>query len=418
MASKFRTYKTTDWKIWVYKPVANRFILDISLLDDTSTPLSGSSGAMGVLDADIGGITINQGGPTTQGVFSTLVPTTAQVQMIMRNFTLADSQNLIVGTPIWITLKNEQDYPDSTWGYERPYFYGFIREVNVSIEPGSDFASISLSASSKTENDLNTQLSITKSSATPKFDIIKTAAAAKNISLYGTNDYYHFAGTATELKSFGDWLQDVTLEGSPILADNIDAPTVQYFIPGGTTYLNVDYTFGFSLISSNSFTTGGFAITDSDIYQTELGWSGADAPTGVSLTNYTNSAIVYQTAFEGNLGTSNFTGTLDVLDATEMEQAGMRILSMRKKYMPVSISVEVARDNQQIEYASRSIWNPPNGTYTNCYLDPKFVFQHGWGISLTMTDFGVTNMKSRVVGATMEITPDNWTITYDLWKGF
>jgi hypothetical protein len=44
--------------------------------------------------------------------------------------------------------------------------------------------------------------------------------------------------------------------------------------------------------------------------------------------------------------------------------------------------------------------------------------QVGDTVAIDLPDQGFSNVPMLVTGRTMEITPDNWTTTYNLWKGF
>ena len=62
MTTYSRTYKTTDWKVWIYTPVSGKFRLDFSALDGSDV-LSSTEGSLQEVALPIEQITITEGSP-------------------------------------------------------------------------------------------------------------------------------------------------------------------------------------------------------------------------------------------------------------------------------------------------------------------------------------------------------------------
>jgi hypothetical protein len=139
-----------------------------------------------------------------------------------------------------------------------------------------------------------------------------------------------------------------------------------------------------------------------------FGWSGVGSPTGVNLTNYFDNALVYQ--FGGSSNSQNFTynATIDVKDITQMAAVGQKMLSMNKAFRPIEVATETARTYQEITFDDRY----------GVFFYPANLAQVGDTVAIDLPDQGFSNVPMLVTGRTMEITPDNWTTTYNLWKGF
>jgi hypothetical protein len=73
MAVRTQTYETTDWQIWTYVPVAGSFVLDFSKLNGSDT-LGATEGSIQVQDVEITSLTINEGSPVSQGIFTEITP--------------------------------------------------------------------------------------------------------------------------------------------------------------------------------------------------------------------------------------------------------------------------------------------------------------------------------------------------------
>jgi len=155
-------------------------------------------------------------------------------------------------------------------------------------------------------------------------------------------------------------------------------------------------------------------FTGSDLSNILLGWSGQDAPTGVTISLYSNETITYQYGTGTSVTDANtrtLFATIDVKDLAQMQTIGQNMISMTQAFRPIEITTITATNNQNITYReldqlSQSRWfYPVNLVNVNSVNTITFD-----NLSETVTCI--------VTGRTLEITPDNWTTTYQLWKGF
>jgi hypothetical protein len=399
MATTSRTYNASDWSIWTYVPEPGAFLLDFSQLNGPDV-LGTTGGSMQIVDADIASVNLTSGSEVDQGIFLPITPMIMQASLSIKNFTATDANKFYVGTDIWLTLDNESGYSEPNFGLTTPFFIGRIRDFNVDVRPGEDFATINLSCSSDLEDDLNTLVPVTTSTTLSKTLQVINYAADAGIRLSPINfqssaySIYNFATTRTEVKSYGDWLQDIYTCDMTMGYDSV-TPELGPWLWGANAAL--------STVGPPVKTFG-----DEDISDVVFGWSGVGSPTGVNLTNYFNSDLVYQ--FGGSSNSQNFTysATIDVKDINEMSAVGQKMLSMNKAFRPVEVSIETARTYQQITFDDRY----------GVFYYPTNLAQVGDTVAIDLPNQGFINVPMLVTGRTIEITPDNWTTTYNLWKGF
>lgn len=404
MADKTQTYLTSDWNIWTYKPFDDRFILNFSELNDATTPLSATDGSVEILDCLIGNIAINEGSPVN-GIFNSIGPATMSATLVVENFSTTDSRRFLVGSTIWVTLRNGQTV-DNTYlnlGKNTPYFMGRIRSFNVSVQPGSDIATINLECSSTTEDNLNTLISIDKDTTTPKFDLIYYAIEPYGFQLSGSSaNSFYFGNGDIEVKTYGEWILDYITCDSLVIADTID-------IIGAS---GSSWPFKNQLKYKTGRGSSAHTFGEDEIVGVELDWSGAESPTGVSLTLAANSAINYQIgaiSSGDNIGMFNYTNTLDVKDLSELIVAGQRMLSQTAEFAPVNISTIVATNNQDIIYEDR--------LGLGQWFWPINLRKPMDTITVDLPTLDVDAQRMLIVGRSMLITPDNWTCDYQLYKG-
>jgi hypothetical protein len=399
MATSSRTYNASDWSIWTYVPEPGAFLLDFSQLNGPDV-LGTTGGSMQIVDADIASVNLTSGSEVDQGIFLPITPMIMQASLSIKNFTATDANKFYVGTDIWLTLDNESGYSEPNFGLTTPFFIGRIRDFNVDVRPGEDFATINLSCSSDLEDDLNTLVPVTTSTTLSKTLQVINYAADAGIRLSPINfqssaySIYNFATTRTEVKSYGDWLQDIYTCDMTMGYDSV-TPELGPWLWGANAAL--------STVGPPVKTFG-----DEDISDVVFGWSGVGSPTGVNLTNYFNSDLVYQ--FGGSSNSQNFTysATIDVKDINEMSAVGQKMLSMNKAFRPIEVATETARTYQQITFDDRY----------GVFYYPTNLAQVGDTVAIDLPDQGFSNVPMLVTGRIMEITPDTWTTTYNLWKGF
>lgn len=418
MATRTRTYNTTDWNIWTYVPEPGSFVLDFSALDGTDV-LGTSEGSMTMLDLPISSIFLNEGGTPTNSVLPIIQPASLSVALSIQNFSKTDTQKFYVGKPIWLTLTNAQTTAASIYGFETPWFMGTIRDFRVNIEPDSDYASVTIDATSNSQDWLNYQLSVTKNTTDGKDVVLNYATAADskapNMSWgYGPPDYlpspYNFANTNTEIKTFGEWLLDASTSDQPFFRD-------QFFVSTSSTAGFVTYLPEFK---GKCYTLDYGLTFDADsITNIEYGWDSADAPTAVELSLASNSATVYkqQKSAADSLGSVNYSSSTDVKNLTQLSVIGQKLIGLNKTFAVTGFTHNLAQDNLDLIYRDYSDFNLDGSDYS-AWLYPYQVANIGEVITIDLPDFGFEPQESIVVGRTVEVNYTNTLVTYQLWKGF
>jgi hypothetical protein len=399
MATTSRTYNASDWSIWTYVPEPGAFLLDFSQLNGPDV-LGTTGGSMQIVDADIASVSLTSGSQVDQGILLQITPMIMQASLSIKNFTATDADKFYVGTDVWLTLDNESGYSEPNFGLTTPFFIGRIRDFSVDVIPGQDFATINLSCSSDLEDDLNTLIPVITDTVTSKSLVVVNAADEAGIRLSPINfqstaySVYNFATSRREVKSYGDWLQDIYTCDMTMGFDSV-TPFSSFWLWGANAAL--------STVGTPVKTFG-----DEDISDVLFGWSGVGSPTGVNLTNYFNNELVYQ--FGGSSNSQNFTysATIDVKDITQMAAVGQKMLSMNKAFRPIEVATETARTYQEITFDDRY----------GVFYYPTNLAQVGDTVAIDLPDQGFSNVPMLVTGRIMEITPDTWTTTYNLWKGF
>lgn len=429
MATASRIYETSDWQVWTYAPEPGAFILNKSKLD--VGVLGSTGGSMTPNTAEITSISLTEGGEPSSGIFTDPQAASLSVGLLVKDFTVTESEKYFAGSPIWVTLKNEETVPEKRFGLNTPIFIGKITSFDANVMPGMDFTEINIQATSNTSDMLNMLLTVEKGIVEDKYFYINEAAYSQyppdwqdpgqnyatwfvDLRFFEANRLYNFANTDTETKSVGEWLTDYNNCEQYVCVDSVK-PFYLSFNDGVSTF--IDYVSAPQLSFNEPYlslvTT---TYTSDDIYSCTLGWSGADSPTGVNLSLASDSEIsyVYGTTQE-NLSSSAFlySQTLDVKNLAELQAIGSKTLSMAASYTTTSISVEIARTGQEIEFRSFD-----NSIFDDRFLQPKMLAYAGDQIKITLSDLGITNQIMIVTGRQIEVTPDTFSVTYNLWKGF
>jgi len=418
MADKIITYLSSDWKIWTYQPVENRFILDFTALNDATKPLSATDGEVKVLDVEIGSINIQEGAEITNGVFTDVQPASADISLIFKDFTQTDSMKFLIGTALWITFRNGETYEDTVYKHNTPIFIGRIRSFNVNLQPESDYASITVQATSGTQDDLNVQLTILKDNIVYKTAAIGQAAYLNNIPYLYKDSYLHFGGTALgayETKTYGEWVRDMNLCDLYVIRDDVTPIELNY----GATTRTYKYQTGIKTSESVISSLPEYDFTGDNVSGLVMNFDGEGAPTGVSLVNYYNSAIVYDygtPAIASSGQAYNFGATIDVKDLNEMLTVSQKMLSKTKSFSPVEVTVKTATNYQNLTIREETLLDQTL-TPRQVYLYPKSLLRIGDVANVNIPEFGIDNQQVFIVGRNIEISPDNWLTTYNLWKG-
>lgn len=397
-------YKSSDWVIYTYVPEAGSFILDYSQLDGSD--VLGTTEGSDVLytGGEITSLAITDGFQIEQGVIPSFVPQTAEINLQVLDFTLTDSRKFLVGNRIVIAGPNDNATAGS-YGTKTPYFYGIIRSMAVSVEPATNIGQISITASTRTQDLLNIPLSITKDTTTDRATLIENAINARLSNLgvsANLTDTYNFGTATTETKTVGDWLDDLT---SVSLLPIFDSTYCTAATGGAQVAL---------YSSNNAVGTSVAGILDSQYSQIVFDWSGANSPTSVEYTLASNPAIVYQAgdnSFNGGFS-SNVVLEPDVKDLTQLTTSGQLAMSMTQKFLPVAITIPIAkRENQIIGYQPDS----PVGSTGNMW--PELLFRPGQTININSTLYGYNELLL-ITGRTINVDYESFTATYNLWKGF
>lgn len=425
-----KIYKASDWSIWTYVPEPYSFILDFDLLNYEW--LGSSGGSLQPVEAGISNIILQEGSTINQGLFSEITPATLTAELIIENFTVLDGDKFLVGSEIALYLENatpEEPYipiiiSPTTYVYRDTktlFFEGHIDSFNVELEPGSDFATIAISAVSKSSNDLNTLIGVEKDTVTPKNTLIANTRVGQWSA--PTFDDYNFGVTEFEEKSLGDFLGDLLLCQAGLTGDTInDDFPLDVNQTGSHIYevKPVRKQWMFLKDSTMSIEEPDVKVyyEDADISSVTLDWSGAGSPTGVALQNYSDSTETYNFGNANTPGAFVFSGTVDVKDLAQMTVIGKKLLNFNKKFTPVQIVTETVRTFQEVEFKYQPI-NMTEITYdVPFYFVPNKLAKLLDIVSISNERLGISDQRMFVTGRTIEITPDNWMTTYNLWKGF
>lgn len=415
MANRIKTYQTTDWKIWTFQPTAGDFVLGESRLGGTDV-LGATSGSMQILDAEITSLTIQDGGQLSDGIFVRPVPSTLDVTIQVKYFKMKESWKFSYGSPIWVTVANAETYDAQIYGKNTPMFFGKIVSFDALVQPGADFSTINITAISNSSTDLNTPLTITKNTSTDKSTKISSAATSSGIFNYIPLSGYNFANTSTETKTYGEWLDDLITCNQFSVGDQ----NLFWTYTGSPSSPVLEYEQAIFIKNSYVYQGSGVIYYSEDVADIQFNWSGEGSPTSVALTNYSDPNVEYFAQKSTNSSLANFTGTVDVLNTTQMQSIAKDILSMSQKFTTTQFTTVTATNNQDIEF-SELVGSP--GWFF--YLYPAKYRNLGDTVRVYLpelgmndADFDVYNNSSIVIGRTINVNTEQWTTTYELWKGF
>jgi hypothetical protein len=99
-----------------------------------------------------------------------------------------------------------------------------------------------------------------------------------------------------------------------------------------------------------------------------------------------------------------------------MTEIGQQLLAMTKAFKPIQVMTTTAVNNQDLEFQDTFVYGVPDSQLVSIY--PETFYQIGDTVTIDLPDFGIDNVDMIVVGRNIEVTPDNWTTSYTLWKGF
>jgi len=432
MPNLTKTYQASDWSILTYRPEAYSFILDFSRLNSVDK-LGFADGFMVAIDAEIANITLIEGSQISQGMIANIEPATLTAELIIEDFVPEDANKFLVGSEIQLILANPTPtdlIPRDVGSFYRSnqtlFFEGFMESFSVQLSPDSKFATISISAESKTSKDLNTLIGVEKNTTTPKNELIRDAGVGQWDGY--TFDNYNFGVTDYEEKSLGDFLGDLLLcelgiAGDHVVDDGIGTTTDIF--PGAGIYTVSPNHRQFLNLTSSTLSTGALdvvALGGDEINSMTLDWSGAGSPTGAAFTLYSDSSVTFNFGNSNSPGAFVYSATPDVKDLAQLEKMAKKLLGFNKSFSPVQISVETARTFQELEFEeifkSCPVFDGPPTASFAFYTQPVKLLKILDFVDVSNYPASILEKRMIVVGRTINITPDNWTTTYDLWKGY
>jgi len=427
MADRTRTYKSTDWQVWFYQPVAGKFRLDFSLLNGSDV-LGGATDTGGMVQTTlpVSQITIEDGANLEQGISGLLEGSKANITLEVSTVNKTAMAEYYTGKRVVITLKNEETTrTHAIFGQNTPMFTGFITTAQLSYVPGNIIHALTIEAQDVMQFVLNNQLSIKKTDSS-FYDTVNGLYSLKsagqlpddalnvNYSPIQAGEDWQLAqwetyGTPAEIKSIGDWFSNLSYLYSALYAPcfitnvyNVSASEFGffrhiYFRPQDDTQLSPVVNIPISQIYNVQLE--GDMAGKPNIFSLSTP-SGAQAQTGSQTSGSVNSMIQMSQTIDCNVGVLN-----DIIS---------RITAIKNEYAPIMLEVIQGVNNQPIIFNNGLF--TLDGTVTGYYypkaykpVTTKAIFD------LSSLGFSATEVKI-VYGTRMTITPDTWTTQYMLGK--
>lgn len=411
MATRSRTYKPTDWQVWVYTPVSGKFRLDFSTLDGADV-LGGSTdtGSIQVLPLRINSINLQDGGQPDQSVFSSFTPGTMDLSAQLLSWDANTVKELYNGKQIFLTLKNEATNSHPTFGKNTVFFIGQISDLQINVDLINAVTNLNITATDLFSGIANVPFAIAKSTVTGKAAQLSSAFnAAKDagqISPYFGFSMFGLLGAVyesnvNETKSFGEWIQDY-------LASEVAIYFPTYFQNYGSGIWDVGLSLTAYTITAN--TKAGEVIPESLIGSMMVGQDGANVPTAFDLSNSSGIYSYGSTTANTLSNPQIYSATLDV-PLSFMPTIANKIREYTQNIQPLEITVRTAQTNQTITF--------DNARYGagGDYFFPKYYWRNGQEVKTAPTYLGGTTFYHQIVGTSHSIDVDGWTTTYQLWKG-
>lgn len=419
MATSSRTYLTTDWQVWFYTPVAGKFRLDFSMLDGSDVLGDASdTGSMTASTAEITAINIVDGGAVEAGSIGRLNPARATIGIQLQNFTKSMVSEYYSGKRMAITLKNQANLAgsNSIYGYNSVIFNGQISNVQVDLDPINRVAQLTIEAQDYLSAIANTMMSVNKTTTGDRgaalYDTLYNywISVSQEIPNYaiglGFTGTTHFGANATEANTFGYFLDDfATAEVRGIVC-------YPYETSGASAAPAINDIQSYAL----SWTTGiwpDVTIPLSKVFGVTINNNSADIPTNYNLSSINGETYTYGSSVSSNAYNQiNYSVTTDVLNATELRTIATKMQAITPKLAPSEIRVEIARQYQSVTYTNLQPIYDGTKWYPNGWQFP------GSRIILDLSDYGFSNTETMfVTGRNIEVTPDNFQITYTVTKG-
>ncbi len=403
MADQTRIYKTSDWKVWTATPAAGAFVLDVSKLDGPDLLGSFASTPYRQLDVEIASINI-QDGCEMDWLNPSIGFPTASVTFLYEEYDSQILKELFLGKQIAITLVNAQLTADDDWGFNTPIFLGLIDAVAIDIVPGQDLVNVSLNASTYNAQYLNFQLPFSKLIGSDKGSSLDALLDGPGFQCSLSSNYL-YGKTETVKETVGSYLMD-------LLQTNTMPPAYFPYNTYGSAGSLTSYSYenAIQIATTTAAKSYGQTYDSSMMFDIELGWNGLFAPSSIELIKSTDTSVVYKYADNSAINQTFFNASLDVYDLAELTSIGQTMLSFEKEFVPTKISIITARNNQELTF---------DASYAGvAWIYPKYLDSTGAWITLELPEYGFDSKEMRITGRTIEVTPDTFTTTYNLWKGF
>jgi hypothetical protein len=420
MATSTRTYKNTDWNIWVYTPVPGKFRLDFSLLNGSDVLSATDEGGLEIANLEIISINISESTSLRQGTLQSIEPGQAIISARIENFQKNDLIEYYSGKQIAITLKNEITDPAlalAVYGYNTPYFFGKINDVSMTMEPFSNYAIVEITAQENLVSILNTPMILAKYNFPLAIEILSTDLANYNLN----NEYGEILFRTEVGQTYYGTLEDVEGSVGEFLQEYLEMDVLgAYFLWrwDGTNWKRLLY---FNYFPSRNYliSTPAFGlsrqIAEKNIYRLGFGIDGLDKPTSMIIRQSDGNGVYTFSASAAS--TLSPLTVLDVtLDIKDFTSASL-INNMRTNYDTelnvIEVSVLNAYENQDITFD-----NKDDSANAGRILRPITNADSGWRLTLDLSNYGYSATENfYVMGKNHEITQDSWVTTYRLMKG-
>lgn len=428
MAERTRVYKSTDWQVWFYEPVANKFRLDFSVLNGPDV-LSATDGSMAATSYGIAEIFIRNNGPLDNGVVGIPTGSTASIVLKTDSVTKNSMKEFYQGKKVVITLKNEETTrTHAIYGQNTPMFTGFITTASLSYQPNNYEHEIVIEAQDALQYVLNTLQTITKAngSFTDTIDGIYALKGFKlmpddalnvnyvpqpeSMSLPSNpqNAMWETNGS-TETQSIGSWLENLsyiyTAKFAICSITNLYAVSASqfdffrhfYFRPQQDKELSPSIKFPQEQIFNVTLENDMANLANVFNFTTP---SGLQYSSGIYSAGSINNLVQLDKTIDAQLGL--------------FPQIVANARSVVNEYAPIEIDILQATDNQEIVFDD-SLFALDAG-FTGFYF-PKAFKTIGEKTTFDLSQLGFSNFETKIVyGQEITVTKDNWTTKYMLGK--
>lgn len=412
MATSTRTYLTTDWNLWVYTPVANKFRLDFSLLNGSDV-LSSTNGTMAISDAEITNIIISDGGDLFAGSLAPFNVPTATIGIQLINFTKSMLAEYYPGKRMALTLKNEASATSSntTYGYNSVIFNGTITDAQLDLDPVTNIAQLTLTATDYLSAILNSQITVIKNTTSDKGTLLAEKIYSLVTSFSAEIPYYefgllqlsdtHYGAAATQIDTVGTFLDD-------FYTSEVKFPTYWLLEEAGAAAAEaVNYV----SLYTNSFASQ--TVTPSKIGNIEIGNSAATVPTNFELSATNGATLNINSSVSSNpYNTINYSTQVDVLNSTELLGMYNKFIAVEPTVFPSTVEVVIARNYQPISFTNLQ------GIYSGSKWYPNGFQFTGSSIVADLSEWGFSSTEAMIVtGRNIEVTTEDFKIIYTVTKG-